>query len=231
MFLGRFAEAKLTLISEAKRRANQANARRSTGPRSPEGKAAVRLNAVRHGLAGATAVLPDEDAAEFQTLLECLERRHAPQDESERAEMRRLAEAMWRQRRAAPLEAVTLQAVIELEEAGALTADDVLAIPQHMLRIARYEGRIARAQDRAQERLAALKAERAARAAPAARGASAIERPPLSPASPPKAAPARPRNSQFPAQLGFVSPELPWPAPGWPAVRPQRAPPALRRSP
>ena len=221
----------MSLISEAKRRANQANARRSTGPRSLEGKAAVRLNAVRHGLAGVTALLPDEDAAEFEALLDCLQRRHAPEDESERAEVRGLAEAMWRQRRVAPLEAATLQAVIELEEAGVLTADEVLAIPQHMLRIARYEGRIARAHDRAEARLAALKAERAARSASAAWDASAVERPPLPAASLPKAAPVRPKNSPFPDRFGFVSSKLAGPAPGWRAVRPQRAPPAPRRSP
>src|SRR5262249_19125234 len=34
--------------------ANQANAERSTGPRSPSGKATSALNAVKHGLSGKT---------------------------------------------------------------------------------------------------------------------------------------------------------------------------------
>jgi hypothetical protein len=38
-------------ISDRQIRANRANAARSTGPRTKAGKAAVRLNALRHGLA------------------------------------------------------------------------------------------------------------------------------------------------------------------------------------
>lgn len=38
------------MTSEARRRANQRNARNSTGPRSPEGKARASRNAVRYGL-------------------------------------------------------------------------------------------------------------------------------------------------------------------------------------
>ena len=49
------------MTSERQRAANQANARHSTGPKTPEGKAAVRLNAFRHGLLARDVVLPEED--------------------------------------------------------------------------------------------------------------------------------------------------------------------------
>jgi hypothetical protein len=57
-----------TMTSERQKAANQANARRSTGPQTPEGKAVIRLNALRHGLLARDVVLPVEDADAFQNL-------------------------------------------------------------------------------------------------------------------------------------------------------------------
>jgi hypothetical protein len=42
--------------------ANQANSLRSTGPRSPQGKAASRANSLKHGLSGRGVVLPHQEA-------------------------------------------------------------------------------------------------------------------------------------------------------------------------
>jgi hypothetical protein len=47
--------------SDRRLRANRANAARSTGPRTKAGKAATRLNALRHGLAAASHYEPDAD--------------------------------------------------------------------------------------------------------------------------------------------------------------------------
>ena len=38
------------MTSEKKAQANRQNALKSTGPKTPEGKDAVRLNAMKHGL-------------------------------------------------------------------------------------------------------------------------------------------------------------------------------------
>lgn len=115
----------MALISEAKRQANRRNAQRSTGPRTAEGKQAVRFNAVKHGLTALTSVLPQEDGEEFAALVANLEARFAPQDEAERDVVRDLADAIWRKRRGGRFEALVLQALIAKEEADELTSEDV----------------------------------------------------------------------------------------------------------
>jgi hypothetical protein len=52
-------------ISEARLNANRENAAQSTGPRTPEAKSRTRLNGLRHGLTGQTALLPEEDRAVY----------------------------------------------------------------------------------------------------------------------------------------------------------------------
>src|SRR5208337_4714468 len=49
--------------------ANRQNALRSTGPRTPEGKAASRFNALKSGIDAQAQVIPGEDPANLETLL------------------------------------------------------------------------------------------------------------------------------------------------------------------
>ena len=53
----------MATTSAARIAANRQNAQKSSGPRTPEGKARARANAVKHGLTGAGIALPTEDAA------------------------------------------------------------------------------------------------------------------------------------------------------------------------
>jgi hypothetical protein len=48
--------------------ANRLNAQRSTGPRSDEGKAASRFNALKHGIDARSLVIPGEDPAHLEAL-------------------------------------------------------------------------------------------------------------------------------------------------------------------
>ena len=52
------------MATPAQMAANRANAMRSTGPKSPEGKDAARRNSLKHGLTGGGVVLPCEDEQE-----------------------------------------------------------------------------------------------------------------------------------------------------------------------
>jgi hypothetical protein len=62
------AQPTTSTASPARIAANRANALKSTGPSSPEGKAISRRNSLKHGLTGAGVVQPEEDAAEVERL-------------------------------------------------------------------------------------------------------------------------------------------------------------------
>ncbi len=61
--------------------ANRANALRSTGPRTPEGKAIARRNGLKHGLTGEGVALPNEDAAEVERRFARFEAEMGPKTE------------------------------------------------------------------------------------------------------------------------------------------------------
>jgi hypothetical protein len=83
--------------SSAQSRANAANAQRSTGPRTADGKARVRLNAVKHGLTAATHfLLPDEEAEEFAALRQAAGAQFLPSTVFEQMLVDRIARCMWK---------------------------------------------------------------------------------------------------------------------------------------
>ena len=87
------------MATEKQIEANRLNAQKSTGPKTPEGRAAVRLNGVTHGLTAETIVLKGESEADFTNLLNSLEAEHAPASPTEEALVVQLAMATWRLRR------------------------------------------------------------------------------------------------------------------------------------
>jgi hypothetical protein len=84
--------------------ANRRNARLSTGPRTPEGKAAVRYNACKHGLTSRELLLPEESKQEFLALLNAFRSDCQPQSPHEEDLVFQLAAADWRLRRVIRIE-------------------------------------------------------------------------------------------------------------------------------
>jgi hypothetical protein len=85
--------------------ANRRNAAKSTGPRTVEGKAAVSLNRLGHGLTGRAPLVPGEDPAEFERLRQGLTDQLAPQGVLEQALVDRAAGCLWRLWRIQQIEA------------------------------------------------------------------------------------------------------------------------------
>ena len=102
--------------SPARLLANQANAKRSTGPRTHQGKSISRLNAIKHGMAGQGVALPDEDAAEIARRFEAFQAELAPSGDMGRILVQRVAFYSVRLERCAEHEAASLRVKIRHAE-------------------------------------------------------------------------------------------------------------------
>ncbi len=83
---------------------NRANARLSTGPRTPQGKSISSLNAVKTGLTGRTVLLPSDDAEAYQNHIAAYEKEYKPLGLRESELVQSLADTSWRLRRIPGLE-------------------------------------------------------------------------------------------------------------------------------
>ncbi len=88
----------------AKVAANKRNALRSTGPKTPAGKAITRLNAYSHGFRAASPVVPGEDPAEWDRFRGEVVADLAPVGSVEEALAERVALLLWRLRRVSAFE-------------------------------------------------------------------------------------------------------------------------------
>ena len=92
------------MTSAKKAQANRQNALKSTGPKTPEGKAAVRLNALKHGLLSQEILLPGEDQEALRELGQNLRNELQPAGELENQLLDRIISACWRLRRVSRVE-------------------------------------------------------------------------------------------------------------------------------
>jgi hypothetical protein len=90
----------------ARAEANRRNGRKSAGPKSAEGKAKSRFNALKHGMMAQIVLLPGDDGQAFASRLRCLRDHLQPRNSLEGVAIERLAGDLWKSDRAeAALEA------------------------------------------------------------------------------------------------------------------------------
>ena len=87
------------MATEKQINANRQNARKSTGPQSPEGRAAVRGNALRHGLTAKSIVLSTEKETDFNEIRQAFEAQYQTLGPMETLLVQELVIMTWRLRR------------------------------------------------------------------------------------------------------------------------------------
>jgi hypothetical protein len=88
--------------------ANRLNAKKSTGPATPEGKAASSMNRLRDGLYSSTVILPNENQSEFDQLHRRNQELFQSPDAAHQLLVEQLTVAQWKMLRAEVIEAGVL---------------------------------------------------------------------------------------------------------------------------
>src|SRR5450432_3226468 len=93
------------MTSQAQINANRLNSKNSTGPTSPEGKAASSLNALKSGIHAASHIIPGENPAALEALTAAFLLEFQPTGPNQLALVDTLIAAEWTQRRLRRIEA------------------------------------------------------------------------------------------------------------------------------
>jgi len=152
--------------------ANRNNSKLSTGPKTVEGKLAVRLNALTHGLrTEALDVLPGERESVFENRLHAFNEVYAPRNEVESQLVRRAVVLSWKLERAERHEnEVLTQQTFEFINACDCDDDDVPALSRAAAlasfdpspdgeRIRRYQFAVERSYFRTLDKLAKVRGQ------------------------------------------------------------------------
>jgi hypothetical protein len=112
-----------------------APARKKRGPKTPEGKARSRMNALKHGLRSKRfGLLPEEDPAEWRRHVLELRASFVPGDGAERKLVDAMAAAAWKEVRADRIEAEALADIPPRAEGRSHGSD--LQIPEYRASLA-----------------------------------------------------------------------------------------------
>jgi hypothetical protein len=149
---------------------NRANAEKSTGPRTPEGKRNSSHNAITHGFLARSILLPGESATRFHALVASYARRFQPASQDEHDLVETMAVCRWRILRSWTLESSAL--IHEQRQQSASTTHEeppfqmMLAAralthpPRSQEALSRHEVRLERAYLRAADRLRQIQSAR-----------------------------------------------------------------------
>jgi hypothetical protein len=106
-------DGKSSRVSNKQIDANRRNSQLSTGPKTEVGKNHSRRNALKHGVLASALLITSgegaEESAEFEELLDALDRDLAPVGRPEEMMVEKIAVCWWRQRRAIQCEAGLIQ--------------------------------------------------------------------------------------------------------------------------
>ena len=221
------------MATPAQIKSNRNNAKKSTGPRTEEGKARAAKNSLKHGLLARDTVLPGEDPADFDRQLSALEADIQPANSLEFELVRQIADAQWRMRRLTRLETGFLAAAVDdqrrhLEKRRPdelrpgydgetlLLGSAMLDRTQAFVHLARYDGHLSRRFFRAVKQLRDLRRdEREAHEARSSASSYAAADPYRGRYVPAQAPPPIDTQSPTAARIGFRASSESAPQPGF----------------
>ena len=142
---------------------NRANALHSTGPRTDSGKQRSSLNALRHGLTAASAVLPSEDQAAFDAHRRGFFDEYQPATPTETQLTQEIADTAWRINRIPSLEAALLERATNPPSDQARIDFDIVDAHRALATLGLHYTRLSRQFQKSLDTLRDLQADRAER--------------------------------------------------------------------
>jgi hypothetical protein len=178
------------MATEKQIHANRNNPKKSTAPRTDEGKSRASQNAIKQGLLARDSVKPGEDPAKFEALFAAHEADIQPEGALECELVRQIADAQWRMRRLTRIETGYLAASLEnrrhldkgprseessYEQETLLLGSCMFCGNLGLVHIARYDAHLGRRFERAIQQIAKLRESREKR--PQSPAESALRKP------------------------------------------------------
>ena len=191
------------LISEKQQKANRENAQHSTGPKTPEGKEAIRFNALTYGLRTRATILPNEDCADYFRLWDELEADWQPQTRTERCYLETMVTTQWLLTRLAASERKIYETIGVSEKHFIMLA----YVAKQRAQLERsFRTAIADMKQLQKERQSRPQPQQSAQSGQAAKPAAAAVPPPTQPEAP---SPAYMASQMAEAPAAFCSPVTP----------------------